>query len=259
MDSSRPAELRPAILRGIAAEATGLGSSVLLTATYDRSAKTTAADAREAIAWPPEAERWVPGRRAEFLAGRLLAGIALMRLGIGPKTARNIAVDPMRAPVWPEGICGALSHDGVRVACLVARSRDIIAGVDIAALGLNAEEYDAIWSIALTTQDRAKIETLPRDERRPALIRVFSAKETLFKALYPLVRDIFGFESAEIARMDSHDFLVLRLTQDLTGSIPAGSDFGIVCRAMRAHLLTWLLQSGPPFQMTASPPHQQDL
>jgi enterobactin synthetase component D len=228
-----------------------------LTAVYDRSANTASADAREAIAWPPDAERWVPGRRAEFLAGRLLARIALMRLGIGPQAARNIAVDPMRAPVWPGGICGAISHDGDRVACLVARSRDMIAGVDIAALDLNNDERDAIWSIALTAQDRARIETLPRDERGPAAIRVFSAKETLFKALYPLVRDFLGFEAAEIVGIDRHDHVVLRLTRDLTRSIPAGSGFGIVCRAMPAHVLTWLLQPGPPFQITVSPRHRQ--
>ena len=62
-------------------------------------------------------------------------------------------------------------------------------GVDIASLDLSAEERAAIRMLALTPSERLWIDAMPRAAMRLfTTVLLFSAKETLFKALYPGVR-----------------------------------------------------------------------
>lgn len=62
----------------------------------------------------------------------------------------------------------------------------------------------------------------------------FSAKESLFKALYPHV-GYFGFDAA---RFDAFHLLVL--TQDLSPDWPAGYRFSVLCRIGHGQVLTWI-------------------
>ena len=49
----------------------------------------------------------VPSRRAEFVAGRTLARVAMRRLGLPPQA---LPVGPDRAPLWPANIVGSITH-----------------------------------------------------------------------------------------------------------------------------------------------------
>ena len=51
--------------------------------------------------------RAVPARRAEFAAGRRAAHRAMERLGV---PAAPVAMGSDRAPVWPPGVIGSISH-----------------------------------------------------------------------------------------------------------------------------------------------------
>lgn len=57
-----------------------------------------------------------------------------------------------------------------------------------------------------------------------ALLITFSAKESLFKALYPEVRYLFGFEAARVCKIEIlHQRITLELTQSLTEYRTKGS------------------------------------
>ncbi|WP_248944496.1 4'-phosphopantetheinyl transferase family protein [Serratia silvae] len=57
-----------------------------------------------------------------------------------------------------------------------------------------------------------------------AVMIVFSAKESLYKALWPIVRRFFDFSAAEVCALDSKEGgFALRLTEDLSASWPSGS------------------------------------
>ncbi|WP_241534957.1 4'-phosphopantetheinyl transferase family protein [Clavibacter michiganensis] len=78
-------------------------------------------DEREAVT------RALPGRRAEFGTGRVLARRALAGLGI---RAGSIPVARSGAPVWPAGAVGSITHCVGLRACAVGR-RDAHAGIGI--------------------------------------------------------------------------------------------------------------------------------
>ncbi|WP_030606604.1 4'-phosphopantetheinyl transferase family protein [Streptomyces sclerotialus] len=137
----------------------------------------------------------VPKRQLEFGTVRGCAREALGRLGFAPAP---LLPGPGRAPRWPAGVVGALTHcDGYRAAA-VARATDVLA------LGLDAEPHEPV-----PDPDVMQLVALP--EERDQLARLaalapgtcwdrllFSAKESVYKAWYPLARRWLGFEEARL-------------------------------------------------------------
>lgn len=132
--------------------------------------------------------RAVPGRRAEFARGRACARAAISALGLGRPA---IPVGDARAPVWPEGVTGSITHCRGLVAAAVGR----VPG--IRSLGLDAEprgalDADVAHRIAAADElARAAAGTgLPPDDA-PRL--VFSAKEVVHKCIHPLSGVVLDF------------------------------------------------------------------
>ena len=67
---------------------------------------------------PDHLARAVPKRRAEYLAGRYLARELLAPLGFADFTLLR---GEDRAPQWPQGIAGAISHNADTALCAVHR------------------------------------------------------------------------------------------------------------------------------------------
>lgn len=132
----------------------------------------------------------LPGRLAEFSAGRHAARAAMMALGL-PLAAIPMADD--RAPIWPEGVAGAITHS--RSHCLAA----VLSGA--AGLGLDLEEdVDLpvdLWSTILLPEERDWV--LRQDHPGRAATLVFSAKEAAYKAQYPHSLSLFGFDTLRLA------------------------------------------------------------
>lgn len=136
------------------------------------------------VTLPPELLTAVPKRRAEFLAGRLCAAMALRAAG-QPQTVGRKG----RAPVWPSGVVGSISHGQGRVVAAVSTR--------LAALGVDCE--------AIMPDDRANLlhtELLSAQEAalRPSRLTfaayvtlVFSGKEALYKALSSRLPQMPGF------------------------------------------------------------------
>ncbi|MGR3594273.1 MAG: 4'-phosphopantetheinyl transferase family protein [Limimaricola soesokkakensis] len=139
--------------------------------------------------WPeevPAMARARPARQAEFAAGRAAARLAMERLDLPP---RAVPMGPDRAPVWPQGMHGSISHDdGLAVAAL-CREGDL--GLDLsAALPLEP----ALWpEIALPDE----IEATGLEPGLAARL-VFGAKEAAYKAQYPRSRALLGFEAMRV-------------------------------------------------------------
>jgi 4'-phosphopantetheinyl transferase EntD len=137
----------------------------------------------EAEAWPDEIAalpRAVPQRKAEFAAGRAAARAALAGLGLPPVALPRM---PDRLPLWPPGLRGSIAHCAtVAVAC--ATRAPLSPGIDI--------EPDAplppdLVEVIATRRELAG--DLPPHAGRI----VFSAKEAVFKAQFPLARAWLDF------------------------------------------------------------------
>ncbi|WP_148043592.1 4'-phosphopantetheinyl transferase family protein [Paracoccus methylarcula] len=162
-----------------------------------------------------------PPRRVEYVAGRMAAQVALHRL---TGQAALVGMGPDRLPVWPEGIIGSISHNRQNAVALAACARRYHAvGVDIETL------MDAV-----TAREVLPVLGPVGAEDPLNLTLAFSAKESLFKALYPHV-GFFGFEDA---RFDPPCALVL--TRDLSPDWPAGRRFTVNCRIGHGRVLTWV-------------------
>jgi 4'-phosphopantetheinyl transferase EntD len=132
-------------------------------------------------------------RRREFTAGRVAARQALAALGM---PAAAIPRGPDRAPVWPGGVVGSISHAGSRCIAVAARSGGV------RALGVDIERDDPLppelRPIVCTAEELAWLEERPEAARGPLAKLIFSAKECAYKCQYPLTGTLFGFERMRI-------------------------------------------------------------
>ncbi|MCA9616411.1 MAG: 4'-phosphopantetheinyl transferase superfamily protein [Myxococcales bacterium] len=146
--------------------------------------------------FPIEAERMakaVEKRRREFALGRQLARRGLARLGVAPVA---IAMGADRAPEWPEGIVGSITHTKSWCAAAVAR-REVTRG-----LGLDVEMADdlatKLWDSICTPRDLAWLDARPANERGRLAKAIFSAKESAYKAQYAVTRTYLGFMAMSV-------------------------------------------------------------
>jgi 4'-phosphopantetheinyl transferase EntD len=135
----------------------------------------------------------VPNRIAEFATGRTCAREAFTLLGM---PVRPVLRGPAREPLWPKGIVGSITHcDGYYAAALAFRK-------DIVSVGIDAERNEPIPSdvLAMIAQDQ-EVQYLNRWKHLNDICwdrLLFSAKESLYKAWYPLTKSWLGFKDAMI-------------------------------------------------------------
>ena len=132
----------------------------------------------------------VKSRQAEFAAGRTAARAALARLGVPPVA---IPAGRDRAPIWPTGITGSISHtQGLCIAVVARLTQTAALGIDIELLaGLTPDLIDMI----ATPQELALV---PADCLGTAALRIFSLKEAAYKAQYSLSRTQFDFSTIRL-------------------------------------------------------------
>lgn len=182
-----------------------LESSARAPQLFDPSIKVaaahyTVADDVAAAGLPAALVGAVPKRRSEFVAGRHVAARALAELA--PRFAGAVVgVGEQREPLWPAGVVGSLTHAHGFAAAAVADA------AQWRALGIDSEKrIDAARAreIAGTICRRDELEALPRvRDPETTLTLLFSAKESLFKALFPLVRRWFDFLDADLVALDA--------------------------------------------------------
>ena len=190
-----------------------LPNSVLLSTRFD-PALLVPEDFRGCSIDPPASiQRSVAKRQAEYLAGRLCARAALQQL-TGPGCIPAIGED--RAPVWPADICGSITHSTGRAAAIVARKahwRGL--GMDLENL-LESARAERLAGEILTPPELQRMAAGDREHLALLVTLTFSVKESLFKALYPIVQQRFYFEHAEVLEWTMAGEVRLRLLMDLS-------------------------------------------
>jgi 4'-phosphopantetheinyl transferase EntD len=130
-----------------------------------------------------------PARLHELEAGRFYAKQALSKLGI---SAPDLPISPSRAPLWPEGTIGSITHVKKRgeghCAVAVGNTRDTCA------IGIDAE-YDAgfhpqLWPTVLTAQELEQLRCLPVSSRQTEALTRWCVKEAVTKAAQKRIEPI---------------------------------------------------------------------
>ncbi len=139
-------------------------------------------------------ERAVPKRRAEFLAGRWAARQALRSLGHDSLPIRR----DDGSPGWPADVVGSITHGAGRALSAVAHVRDVRSlGIDVERL-MGEQTKAELMARICSEEERA---TLARgvEAPEPHLVTLaFSAKESLYKCLFPLVGRFMDFSAAHV-------------------------------------------------------------
>ncbi|MBD9484693.1 4'-phosphopantetheinyl transferase superfamily protein [Pseudomonas sp. PDM14] len=165
----------------------------------------------------------VPGvakRQSEHLAGRLCAREALRQLGESGTPGR----DEDGAPRWPAGTLGSISHGAGQAAALVAHSSQWQGlGLDLEKR-LSVERARKLAGEILTPAELQRAGDLPNEGFALLVTLTFSLKESLFKALYPLVRQRFYFHDAELLAWADDGSARLRLLIDLSPAWHSGRE-----------------------------------
>jgi 4'-phosphopantetheinyl transferase EntD len=136
----------------------------------------------------------VEKRRREFVTARACARAALSRLGY---PAQPIPVGSRGEPIWPPEVVGSITHCTGYRACAVA------AASELRTIGVDAEVNEPlplslIDDIALP-EERRWIERAAREDSSVNWDRLlFSIKESIYKAWFPLTRSWLGFEDASV-------------------------------------------------------------
>lgn len=171
---------------------------------------------------PPQLARAVVKRRGEFLAGRVCARRALARLGLA---SADIPIGPNREPLWPAGAIASISHAGDRAVCIATADPRLIGlGIDIESR-IDARLAGEIRGLVVDATEQAVIEA-GFDDAVAGLAAAFSAKEALYKALYPQVRAFFGFEAMRLAQVGEGRLRFLAAV-DLSPTVRAGQAFEV--------------------------------
>ena len=125
------------------------------------------------------------------------------------------------APVWPRGVVGSITHTDDFAAAAVALTSHLVA------LGIDTERVMSEGQ----AREIGRIFAWPSEvahgrdaglSRVEAFTLVFSAKESIFKCLHPLVRRYFDFRDVRIVGIDPQNTtFTARIVSTLSERFPA--------------------------------------
>lgn len=201
----------------------GAAQLALQRVCFDPAAFTPACYDAAGMVLPASLQRAAPKRLGEFLAGRLAAREALRPFNLAD---HPVAIGNAREPCWPAGFEGSISHSLLQgrgmALCAVRPGR---AGMGLDLEGWLAEgQASEFWPGIACGEEWGRLAAAAPAiglSRAEALTLIFSAKESLFKALYPRVGRYFDFLDARWLAM-TEQTLTLELVGGLTPDLPAG-------------------------------------
>ncbi|HEX5596705.1 MAG TPA: 4'-phosphopantetheinyl transferase superfamily protein [Micromonosporaceae bacterium] len=136
----------------------------------------------------------VAARRREFATVRACARAALAKLGLPPVP---ILSGQRGAPMWPTGIVGSMTH------CAGYRAAAVARAVEVIALGLDAEPNvplpSGVLDLVAGPAEQSHLAALAEARADVCWDRLlFSAKESVYKAWFPLTGRWLDFTEAAL-------------------------------------------------------------
>ncbi|MCI2286167.1 4'-phosphopantetheinyl transferase superfamily protein [Colwellia sp. MSW7] len=174
------------------------------------------------IQFPSVLNEAVVKRQSEYLCQGYVAVKALSKLGF---TTYNVSTGKHREPIWPHGVLGSITHTNTSAFCTVALRKNVrYLGIDHEnwISSMNVEE---IKRSIINSQEDKLISQIDLAYEQ-AFTLVFSAKESLFKALFPSLQCYFDFKDAQIIciHMKNKTFII-KLTTTLSKTFKIGDIF----------------------------------
>ena len=174
------------------------------------------------VVCPPNIQRSVRKRQAEFYFGRLAASQALAQYGLSQVEVQS---GKFREPIWPVGIVGSITHQSKFAAAVVLDQQGHAGiGIDIESI-IQTSMQDAMFATVVSATEVKYLRSLTADLTLNTLLSVtFSAKESFFKATFNTVGRYFDFDMIEVIHIDLHKrSIAFVIQQTLCKGLEAGT------------------------------------
>lgn len=145
---------------------------------------------------------FISQRRASWLAGRFAIRFAAVRLGVH---LRSVPSTNRGAPELPRRIVGSIAHKTKLAVALVDKAKGQSVGVDLEELDPPREK---VAKLVLRSDELEQLSQASPTERWNEIIRIFSVKEAIFKALDPALQRYIGFQEACVSLRNLPDVQV---------------------------------------------------
>ncbi|MGK4578830.1 4'-phosphopantetheinyl transferase family protein [Kitasatospora sp. HPMI-4] len=137
----------------------------------------------------------VPRRQGEFRAVRACARRALAELG---HPAAPLLPGERGAPRWPEQVVGSMTH------CLGYRAAALAPAAEVLTIGIDAEPNaplrEGVLEAIARPEELPRLRELAATDPAVSVDRLlFSAKESVYKAWFPLMGVMLDFSEATLA------------------------------------------------------------
>jgi len=158
-------------------------------------------------------------RRTEFTLGRIYAHVALSRFGLESEPLlRN---PETREPCWPDSVWGSITHSAGFAAVAVGLKKEIKGvGIDLESFSRSVDFK--IERHVCVDSELTWLESLPIKQANRALRIIFSAKESIFKCIYPFTKTYLSFKDAAVSINEPEKSFSFVILKSLPGLIKHG-------------------------------------
>jgi 4'-phosphopantetheinyl transferase EntD len=158
-------------------------------------------------------------RKTEFSQGRSSAHQALAKFKLESEPILRNA--ETREPCWPDRIRGSITHSGEYVAAAVGLADDVSGiGIDLESLS-RAVDFNISRHVCVD-KEMEWLKTLAPDQANQALRIIFSAKESIFKCLFPISKTYLYFKDATVTIDEDNAEFTFTLSRECSGITEAG-------------------------------------
>lgn len=143
-----------------------------------------------------------PKRKLDFLAGRFCALKALEKSGV--RGIPEIPILPSRSPDWPDGWVGSITHtEGFASAAVASKNALRSLGIDSERI-MSCETANEVARLTLLPSEivywEINLKSIINFETYVTL--VFSAKESVYKCLHPIMGEYIDFLDVKLFTID---------------------------------------------------------
>lgn len=179
-------------------------------------------------------------RQLDFETGRFCAAQGLSKFGL--ETQVGVGVD--RSPVWPSHSIGSISHsDNFCWSAVGQTSQYRSVGIDTEPIADDLSLKHLYEEIITDGEDELAFQL--GFDRFQAFTVIFSAKESLYKCVYQIEPEYFGFHEVTVTSIDQN-FVDLQLNDDNPNREFAGRSLSISYKVTENDVFTacWLTKKG---------------
>lgn len=200
-----------------------LGENVGWAVISERDLANYAQPAEEAQILSPRA---CQRKRDEFTLGRASAHFAMREIGL--ENPGPVLRGTRGEPLWRNGIAGSITHRYPWSVAVVAKCSGAVA------IGVDLESVEAVGQTdisRLVCRD-AELTWVRQGDFQERLTMIFSAKEALYKALYPLYLRYIDFMEVELTPFPQQHEFQGEFAATLDASPSQAQPYAVHCRRL---------------------------